>query len=186
MDEHSQMHTFDTITLEALHTHMFFGEVDAVSAYNACNFILKSNLLYADAQLNIVLNSSGGDCNEGFAVIDTMCASRLPVNTTGIGSILSMGVLILSAGTKGQRRLTKNSEVMAHQFAASFYGKQHELLATSKALQMLERRFKRHFTKHTKMTSAQVQDILFSPSDRYLTPNECKRYGICDIVIDSL
>jgi ATP-dependent Clp protease protease subunit len=147
---------------------------------------LKSNLLYADAQLNLILNSTGGDCNEGFAIIDTMTSSRLPVITTGLGSILSMGVLVLSAGEKGKRRLTKNSEIMAHQFAASFYGKQHELLATSKALQMLERRFKRHFAKHTSMTDAQIKDVLFSPSDRYLTPNECKRFGICDIIVDSL
>jgi ATP-dependent Clp protease protease subunit len=99
---------------------------------------------------------------------------------------MSMGVLLLAAGHKGKRRLTKNSEVMAHQFAASFYGKQHELMATSRALKLLENRFKRHFLNHTKMTEQQIKDIVFAPSDRYLTPSECKKFGICDEVIDSL
>lgn len=186
MEENQVFYNFDNISLEGLHTHLFFGNVDTNSAYNACNFILKSNLLYADATLNLVLNSTGGDCSEAFAVIDTMTCSRLPVFTTGIGSIMSMGVLMLSAGVKGQRRLTKNSEIMAHQFAASFYGKQHELMATSRALKLLEQRFKKHFSKHTTMTDSQIKDIVMSPSDRYLTPAECKRYGICDIIVDSL
>lgn len=185
MDEGQVFHTFDTISLEALYTHMLFGPIDTVSSYAACNFILKSNLLYPDNNLNLILNTTGGECGEGFAIIDMMMASRLPVHTVGVGSIMSMGVLLLSAGHKGHRKLTKNSEVMAHQFAASFYGKQHELVATSRALKLLETRFKRHFQKHTTMTDSQIKDILFSPSDRYLTPSECKKYGICDMVIDS-
>jgi ATP-dependent Clp protease protease subunit len=186
MDENQNFFNFDNISLEALHTHLFFGAVDVNSSLMACNFILKSNLLYANAELNLVLNTTGGDCSEAFAVIDTMNCSRLPIHTTGIGSIMSMGVLLLAAGHKGKRRLTKNSEVMAHQFAASFYGKQHELMATSRALKLLENRFKRHFLNHTKMTEQQIKDIVFAPSDRYLTPSECKKFGICDEVIDSL
>jgi DNA polymerase I-like protein with 3'-5' exonuclease and polymerase domains len=101
MEENQVFYNFDNISLEGLHTHLFFGNVDTNSAYNACNFILKSNLLYADATLNLVLNSTGGDCSEAFAVIDTMTCSRLPVFTTGIGSIMSMGVLMLSAEISG-------------------------------------------------------------------------------------
>jgi ATP-dependent protease ClpP protease subunit len=68
MEENQVFYNFDNISLEGLHTHLFFGNVDTNSAYNACNFILKSNLLYADATLNLVLNSTGGDCSEAFAV----------------------------------------------------------------------------------------------------------------------
>lgn len=185
MEENQVFHNFDTISLEGLNSHLVFGGIDTNTAYNACNFIIKSNLLYSNTNLNLILNTTGGDCADAFAIIDAMTASRLPVHTTGIGSIMSMGVLLLSAGTKGQRRLTKNSEVMAHQFAAQFYGKQHELMATSRALKLLEQRFKKHFLKHTKMTDTEIKDIVFAPSDRYLTPAECKKYGICDIIVDS-
>lgn len=181
------MVNFDTISLEALQVHQFFGEVNPETAYNACNFILKSNLLYHETiPLTMILNTVGGECGEGFAVIDTMLSSRLPVHTVGIGSIMSMGVLLLTAGYKGQRKITKNTEVMAHQFSSSFYGKQHELVATSRSFKMLEQRMQRHFIKHTTMTAAEVKDVLFAPSDRYLTPKECKRYGICDIIVDHL
>lgn len=186
MEQEVQYVSFDTVSLEAFHTHLFFGAVDTVSAYNACNFIIKSNLLYSDVNLNFIINSTGGECTEGFAIIDTMTSSRLPVCTTGLGNIQSMGVLLLVAGHKGERRLAKNSEVMAHQFTAQIYGKQHELLASTHGLKLLEDRFKKHFLKHTNMTAAQIRDIMFSTTDRYLTPQECKRYGICDKIVDTI
>ena len=177
--------TYDTISLNSLGVHLFFGDIDALKAMDACDFILKSNLLASDhSHLTLFLNTVGGDCAEGFAVIDLMETSRLPVATVGVGQIMSMGVLLLSAGRKGYRTITKNVEVMAHQFAGYFYGKQHELVATQAAYSMLEQRFIRHFLRHSKMNEKQVRDVLFSPSDRYLTPEELKRYGLVDHVVE--
>jgi ATP-dependent protease ClpP protease subunit len=97
---------------------------------------------------------------------------------------MSMGVLLLSGGAKGMRSLTKNAEVMAHQFAGYFAGKQHELIATQNAYKLLEAKFVQHFLRHSTMTERQIRDVLFAPSDRYLTPNECKKYGLVDRVVE--
>lgn len=177
---------YDSNSLESLGCHMFFGEVDTDTSHAACEFILKSNLIQTDPKkpLTMFINSVGGECGEGFAVIDLMETSRIPIATVGIGSIMSMGVLLISAGHKGLRTMTKNTEVMAHQFAGYFAGKQHELIATQTAYNMLEARFVRHFMNHTTMTEKQIRDVLFAPSDRYLTPAECKRYGLVDRVVD--
>lgn len=176
---------YDTFSLEALGVHQFFGEVDTDKAQVACEFILKSNILFRDRSvLTIVLNTVGGECAEGFAVIDVMQTSRIPVATVAIGNIMSMGVLLLSAGAKGHRLITKNTEVMAHQFAGYFHGKQHELIATQTAYQLLEQKFFQHFLHNSKMTERQIRDVLFSPSDRYLTPEECVKYGLADKVVE--
>jgi ATP-dependent Clp protease, protease subunit len=177
---------YDSNSLESLGCHMFFGEVDTDTSHAACEFILKSNLIQADAKkpLTMFINSVGGECGEGFAVIDLMETSRIPIATVGIGNIMSMGVLLISAGTRGLRTMTKNTEVMAHQFAGYFAGKQHELIATQTAYNMLEQRFIRHFLNHTSMTEKQIRDVLFAPSDRYLTPAECKKFGLVDRVVD--
>lgn len=176
---------YDTFSLEALGVHQFFGEVDEDKSRAACEFVLKSNILFKNrSALTVVLNTVGGECAEGFAVIDIMQTSRIPVATVGIGNIMSMGVLLLSAGAKGLRTITHNTEIMAHQFAGYFHGKQHELIATQTAYKMLEDKFFRHFLRHSKMTEKQVRDILFSPSDRYLTPQECLRYGLVDRVVE--
>ena len=176
---------YDLNSLESMGCHMFFGEVDTDTSHAACEFILKSNLIRRSPEpLTILINTVGGECAEGFAIIDLMETSRIPIATVGIGQIMSMGVLLLSGGTKGMRTLTKNAEVMAHQFAGYFHGKQRELIATQTAYKMLEMKFFKHFLTHSTMTERQIRDVLFAPSDRYLTPTECKKYGLVDRVVE--
>ena len=177
--------SYDDTSLEALGAHMFFGEVTEDTSHAAADFILKSNLYHEHSKpLTMFFNTCGGECSEGFAVIDLMETSRLPIATVGIGQIASMGVLLLSAGTHGMRTLTSNSEVMAHQFAGYFGGKQHELIATQHAYKMLEKRFIRHFLRHSSMSEKQIRQVLFAPSDRYLTPQECKKFGLIDKITE--
>jgi ATP-dependent Clp protease protease subunit len=176
---------YDANSLESLGCHLFYGEVDVDTSYAACEFILKSNLTRsANEPITMLINSVGGETAEGFSVIDIMETSRLPIATVGIGSVMSMGVLLVSAGTRGMRSMTKNTEVMAHQFSGYFSGKQHELIATQYAMKLLEERFMKHFVKHSTMSEKQIRDVLFAPSDRYLTPAECKKYGLVDRVVD--
>jgi ATP-dependent Clp protease, protease subunit len=176
---------YDMHSLESLGCHMFWSAVDEDTSHAACEFIIKSNLIQRnDDPITIIINSVGGECGEGFAVIDLMDTSRIPIATVGTGSIMSMGLLLVSAGTRGMRSMTKNTEVMAHQFSGYFSGKQHELIATQTAYGMLEAKFVRHFLKHSTMNEKQIREVLFAPSDRYLTPQECKTYGLIDRVVE--
>lgn len=176
---------FNDISLESMGVHVLFGEVDGTSMKEAVTFLLKANMLFKD-EVTLVLNTVGGETSEGFALVDVMDASRLPIRTVGMGNIISMGVLLLCAGTKGKRIITKNSTVMAHQFSGYTGGKFHELVSTHKSMEYLREQFMTHFKRHTKMTEKQINDVLFSPTDRYLTPTECKKFGIVDHIVDEL
>lgn len=177
--------SYDDESLESMGCHLFFGDVDVETSYAACEFIMKSNMRNKNRDpITIVINSGGGESGDGFAVIDLMSSSRLPIATVGTGSIMSMGLLLVSAGTPGLRTLTKNTEIMAHQFSGYFAGKQHELIATQTAYTMLEAKFVKHFQRHSTMTEKQIRDVLFAPSDRYLTPQECKAFGLVDRIVD--
>lgn len=175
----------DEIPIEALGMHLMFGDIETSSVKNAIEFIIKGNALL-NQDLVLMVNTVGGDTSEGFALIDVMEASRLPVQTVGLGNIISMGMLVMCAGTKGKRVMMKNSCAMAHQFSGYLEGKFHELVATQKAFTYLKEQMVGHFVRHTKMTEKQVNDVLFAPSDRYLTPTECKKYGIIDHVVEEL
>ena len=173
----------DAISLNTLGAHLLFGEINTASVYPAINFIIKSNYIFnAETTLTMLVNSPGGSVSDGFALIDVMGTSRVDIATVGIGQVASMGVLIVSAGTKGKRVITKNTEIMAHQFSTMVYGKYHELVASQKYHEKLEKTFIKHFLRHTKMSEKQIKDIMFSPTDRWLTPKEAKKYGICDEV----
>ena len=179
--------SYDDISLESLGAHMIFGEVTVESMKNAINFILKGNLLNASSEeLTFFINTVGGSCYDGFSLVDVMNVSRMPIRTVGMGSIVSMGVLLICAGTKGKRIMLRNTEVMAHQFSGGTDGKFHELMSTVKAHVRLEHQFIQHFKRHSLMDEQQIRDIMFSPSDRWLSPTECKKLGIVDILVDEL
>lgn len=177
---------FNEISLESLGCHLIFGEVNEDSMKDAITFILKSNQLNHQDEVTLFINSMGGNCTDGFALIDLMDISRLPVRTIASGSICSMGVLIACAGYKGRRVMTRNTEVMAHQFAWYSEGKYHELMSQHKAQEYLAHQFLQHFSRHSTMSTPQIKDVLFGPSDRWLTPQECKKFGLVDIIIDEL
>lgn len=185
-DEQSQgggIMPMEAVSLNTLGAHLLFGEINTPAVYQAINFIIKSNFMFdPSTNLTMIVNSPGGSVSDGFALIDVMQTSRLPIHTVGLGQVASMGVLIITAGTKGNRVITKNTEIMAHQFSTMVYGKYHELVASQKYHKDLERIFIKHFLAHTNMTEKQIKDIMFSPTDRWLTPKEAKKYGICDEV----
>lgn len=178
---------FNDISLESFGSHILSTDVDEQSTKTAIEFILKANQIFRDGRdINIFINTVGGGCYDGFALIDIMNVSRLPIKTIGMGNIMSMGVLILSAGEKGKRIMTKNTQVMAHQFYGGTQGKFHEIAAAYKAELYLEQQFISHFKKNSAMTEKQIKDIMFGPSDRWLSPTECKKLGLVDTVIDQL
>ena len=178
---------FNDISMETLGCHMLFGDTDEEGVKAATEFILKSNIIFRDNRLlNLFVNTPGGNITDGFALIDVMSASRLQVKTIGIGSVASMGVLILSAGHKGHRTITKNTEVMAHQFYAEHSGKFHELVSVHKAEIYAQHQFIQHFKTHSNMSEKQIKDIVFGTSDNWLSPSECKKYGLVDHVVDEL
>ena len=175
----------DEVSLHSMGAYMFFDEVDTDSAKGLCEFIIKANYIFPkDQSLTILVNSPGGQCYDGFSIIDLMETSRLKIQTVGIGMIASMATLITSAGTKGMRVMTKNAFIMTHQFSTYFEGKYHEILATRAHDDELHARFIQHFLRHTKMTQKQVQDIFLGPSDKWLTAKDALKYGLCDRIQD--
>lgn len=177
--------TVDALSLTNLGTFMLWGEVSEDMSYGACEFLIKSNVLFNKGDtVTLFINSPGGNVTDGQAIIDIMNCSKIDVATRAFGQIASMAVSIFVAGAHGKRIMAPNCEVMTHQFSAMLQGKAHELVAVRKMHDDLEGRFLRHFTQNTKMTEKQVKAVLFGPSDTYLTAQECLKFGICDAVMD--
>ena len=177
--------SIDSMSLSMLGTFMLFDEIDEDSSKATCEFILKSNLIFdVNFPLIIFLNSPGGSVSDGFAIIDTMLTSRIPIQTIAIGEVASMGAAIFATGKKGLRLMTRNSTMMTHQFSTMVYGKTHELMAVRKHHDIVSKKFIGHFKRHSKMSEKQIRDILLRESDTYLEPKECLKYGLCDKIVE--
>lgn len=165
-------------------THFLCGEINMASTRDAIEFILSANLSNERrfSHLNLIINSPGGSFEDGFALIDVMLGSKIPVHTIGLGSVASMGLFILIAGKKKQRVLTPNTLVMSHQWSGMAGGKEHELVASQKEHALITSMVMRHLTKHTGMSEKKIRKHLLPPSDVWLDAYQAKALGICDIV----
>lgn len=91
-----------------------------------------------------------------------------------------MGSIIFTAGTMGQRVMTRNAYMMTHQFSHWQEAKYHELVATRDHEDELHNRFVKHFLARSKMDEKQIRDIILGPSDKWLSAEECLTLGLCD------
>ncbi len=91
----------------------------------SCNLIV-TQLLYlnnlSNDPVDIYINSSGGSVIDGLSVIDTINLIKSPVNTICTGLAASMGAVLLSCGTKGNRAVLPHSRVMIHQVSSGMQG----------------------------------------------------------------
>ena len=72
-----------------------------------------------DKDINIYINSPGGSVYSGLAIYDTIQFIKPDVATTCVGIAMSMGALLLAAGTEGKRTALPNAKILIHQVSAA-------------------------------------------------------------------
>ena len=120
------------------------GEIDGGRAESVCEKIIEFNVGQDVDLIQLLINSPGGQCAAGFAIIDLMDWSRLPIYTTGIGMVASMALALFMAGEKGHRVLTPRTSVLSHRFSAFSFGNHSELVARRKEEDLLHQRLLDH------------------------------------------
>ena len=164
--------------------HSFFLLMDDIendSIRPCIEWIIDSNFSEEPAEmLNLMICSSGGDLNAGFALIDVMRGSHIPVRTIGIGQIASAGLMIFMAGYNGHRILTPNTAILSHQYSWGSVGKSHELIAATKAFDLTSNMLMNHYKKCSNLEEDRINKLLLPASDCWLSPQEALEYGLCD------
>jgi ATP-dependent Clp protease protease subunit len=82
--------------------------------------LIIAQLLYLDnddpeRQIQMYINSPGGQIYAGLAIYDTMCQVRAPISTVAVGVTASFGTILLTAGTKGLRYALPHATIHLHQ-----------------------------------------------------------------------
>jgi ATP-dependent Clp protease protease subunit len=172
--------------LEFCGIYLFTKEVTAATVSDVMRFILESNLNPNRIfdKLQIIINSPGGDLESAFALSDIMQGSKLPIHTTGVGLVASAGLVIFMAGTKGRRIVTPNTMILSHQWSWSSEGKEHELLANVKALELVQDKMLAHYKKFTGLSKTKIKKYLLPPSDVWIAPEDAVKLNIADDVVE--
>ena len=135
--------------------------------------------------VDFYLSTYGGAADDMFALYDIMRLVRQDVTlrTVGLGKVMSAGVLLLAAGTKGERRIAKNCRVMIHSVVGGNHGDLHNMLNEMEAIEQLQQMFVDCLVSETKMTKARLKKILDRKVNVYLSAEEAVELGIADVII---
>ena len=162
---------------------VFMGDVTVESMSPLIDWILAENYKEKKKkELTLGICSRGGDLNACFALVDIMKGSKIPIKTVGLGMIASCGLLMFITGTKGRRVLTPNTSILSHQYSWGSIGKEHELFARVKELELTTERMINHYKKCTGLKEADIRKYLLPAHDAWLGAKEAKKLGLCDKV----
>ena len=135
--------------------------------------------------ITFYLSTYGGSADDMFALYDIMRIVRkdTPIHTVGLGKVMSAGVLLLAAGTKGERRIGKNCRVMLHSVIGGNHGSLHNMMNEMEAIEDLQQMYSNCLVEETKMTKTQLKKMLERKVNVYLSAEEAVELGIADIII---
>ena len=135
--------------------------------------------------LEFLISTPGGSACDMFSIYDTMRIVRegMEIHTTGMGQVMSAGVLLLAAGTKGKRKIGKNCRVMIHAVVGGLAGSSHDIQNEMNEILFTQGKYIKALVKETKMNQAQIKTFLDEKRNIYLSAEEAVKYGIADIVV---
>jgi len=158
------------------------GSINEAKAESVCKEIIEFNIKGNINQVQMVVNSPGGTCTAGFSIIDIMEWSNIPIYTTGIGMIASMGLLIFMTGEKGHRVVTPRTSILSHRFSAMNIGNHSQLIAGHREEDMLHERILNYMTYSNIKDSKELENYLLRDVDTWLSTDEAVQSGIVDVV----
>lgn len=135
-----------------------------------------------DKDINIYINSPGGDITALFAIYDTMQFIKNDIATICLGQAASAAAVILAAGTKGKRLALPHSRVLLHQPSGQVgYGQVTDLELAAAEIQRMREILDGILSRHT----GQPIERIHKDTDRdfVMEAQAALEYGIIDEVI---
>lgn len=157
-----------------------FGEIEENMAES-----IVAQLLYLSAQseedIQLYINSYGGDVTAGMAIYDTMQHIKCDVQTVCVGKAMSMGAVLLSGGAKGKRYVLPHSTVMLHQALGGIKGQSSDVDIEAAELH----RTKDDLNNILSENCGKTLEEITRDTDRnfYLHGKEAVEYGVADKVM---
>jgi ATP-dependent Clp protease protease subunit len=96
---------------------------------------------------------------------------------------MSAGTLLLAAGTKGRRKISKNCRVMIHNVAAGAFGILPNMVNEIEAIQKMQEQYINAMVSCTSLSRRKLKSLLNERVNIYLTAEEAVDYGLADIII---
>lgn len=135
-----------------------------------------------EREIQMYINSPGGEIYSGLAVYDTMQMISNPISTVAVGVTASFGTVLLTAGMKGRRYALPNATIHLHQPLGGAQGQATDIEIQTKQILRLRTLLNNILVKHTgKSIEVIKQD---TERDFYLEAKQAVEYGLVDEVLE--
>jgi ATP-dependent Clp protease, protease subunit len=134
-----------------------------------------------DKDIQLYINSPGGQVYSGMAIYDTMQFIKPDVQTTCVGIAMSMGALLLAGGAAGKRFALPNARILIHQPSAGFEGQSTDIEIHAREILAMRDQLDQVYAKHTGRPVEEVHDDM--ERDRFFTAEQAVEYGLIDRVL---
>jgi ATP-dependent Clp protease protease subunit len=135
-----------------------------------------------EREIQMYINSPGGQVYAGLAIYDTMQMIPNPISTFAVGVTASFGTVLLTAGTKGHRYALPNSTIHMHQPLGGAQGQASDIEIQAKQILRLKRLLLGIMAKHTGQSVETIEHD--SDRDYYLEAQQAVDYGLVDHVLE--
>ncbi|OOC05811.1 ClpP family protease [Amycolatopsis azurea] len=148
---------------------------------------LITQLLYLEAdnpeqEINLYINTEGGDPSAMLALYDTMRFIKAPVATTCVGQAVAAGAILLAAGEAGHRFVLPHTRVVLHQPAAQGRGTIPDLILQADEVVRVRTQLEEILSSHTGRAVADLRED--TDRDRVFDAAGAVAYGLADRVLD--
>jgi ATP-dependent Clp protease, protease subunit len=162
---------------------IFLGTpIDDTIANLICAQLIHLESENPDKDINIYINSPGGDITALFAIYDTMQFIKNDIATICLGQAASAAAVLLAAGTKGKRLALPHARVLLHQpYGQVGYSQVTDLELAAREILRMRELLEGILSKHTGQTVERVH----ADTDRDFTLEAAAalEYGVIDEII---
>lgn len=132
-------------------------------------------------EIQLYINSPGGEVYSGMAIYDTMKYIKAPVSTICVGIAASMAAFLLAGGEKGKRFSLPNSRMLIHQPLGGTQGQASDIKIQAEEILKIKDEMNKILAKNT----GQSLFVIEKDTDRdfYMRADEAKKYGLIDKII---
>lgn len=160
------------------------------SIHTEMSHVITAQLLFLEAEnpdsdINLFVNSGGGEVTAGLAIYDTMMFIKPDVSTIVMGQACSMGSFLAQAGAPGKRKVLPHSRTMIHQPSGGARGMASDIEISYKEIMNIKKTLTELYVKHNTKGKTYEEFETAMDRDYFLSAQEAVDFGLADEVVTS-
>ena len=183
IDSHSRgERAYDIYSLLLKERIVFLGTgIDDAVANLIVAQLLYLNSVDQKSQINLYINSPGGNVYAGLAIYDAMQMIQAPVSTVAVGVSASMGTALLTAGASGRRYALPHATIHMHPTGGGSRGYTEDVRIATREQERIQTQLFHLIGKHSGHSWREIEDYFLR--DKYMTAPEARAFGLIDEVL---